>query len=1544
MRKATYTLARPLIGLFTAVLCIFSNYIYSQQQQFDVALTKTTVTSAPVQYGTAVPFNFTIYNQGLDSIMNVEIIDHFGNGYEFQSGINSGWSEHPTIPNAVTTVFTEKIPPNQSRIVTLNLIVRPGDSFDSWRNTGEVVSFTDVNMINREDEDMDSDGNEDPNDDAGGLLGSPADNAINGNGMGMINDGNAATDEDDHDRDSIQVFDLAITKTLSPTTGYKYGDTLTFDITVYNQGNMNARFVRVRDIIPEGYINPIPENESNGWSNDATNPIFTIDEIKAFESAAISIQLVLDPTSVDENAWTNYSEIFSARDENLASVAAFDADSQPASNSEGERSVRPGDPDDNNIGNSSVNPDDQDDHDPAAPEVFDLALIKERATALSSFNYGTPIGYAFTVQNQGNIDATDIILRDSLPCGAMFDASLNPGWSYNPTTRIATTTIAELDASTDTTGILTLTVIQCSIDQETAWTNYMEIQSARTAAGIQTEEIDGVFDMNMSNDPGGVPLTSTDNALDGIGILDEDNHDVELLQVYDLALKKELITPGPYSEGQELDFRIRVYNQGNIVIEDLIVEDFIPEGYGYDPVVNAPLGWTNAYTTNVGGMPTLFTDTLNVMEDIFLATEDSVDIFIKLNLELDGTDISDWYNYAHIWIATDTVGNNRFDDADSNPFNTTAREFAVVPGSPEDNDVNSLGKSITPQIEEDDHDVANVDFFDLALTKNIPTTLPTLYDEEVTFDIVVKNEGVQFAHDITVVDYVPCGFEFETGPNLGWTINGSTGHPEYFFTDTLFPGEEVSIPIVLRLVECPNLNNNAWRNIAEIKDGFDFTGNTGDDQDSTPDDDQSNEPNGEDDVDDALIEVYDLSLTKSVVNPVSSYEIGDEVTYEISITNEGNVVATSIDIVDYIPCGMELGAGNSAWTPGTNGFANATINGPLNPGSTTSIQITLVITECAIETGSRINSAEITEADDPSDMPADDFDSTPDDDPDNDLPDEDDTDEAEVPVVSSNGSIGDFVFNDLDGDGIQDFNEPGIEGVVVTLFDVFDNVVAVVVSDENGFYEFVDVPAGDYFIVFEIEDEDLEPTLADVGDDDQDSDITEENGPGSTAIFTLDTGQNDDTRDAGFYQCLEVIGVTYYDVNEDDIRQPTENGINGLLTKLFRLVDGEWVLWDSETTHHDYDTPSDDGIWDFCVPPGTYYIEVVMPPVGLVRVRPFIGGPNFDSDINGANGPNTTPSFTLNPGQSKTDLGAGYYPMATVGNRVWYDVNANGIQDSTEPVAEGINVQVYNMDHEMVDEAMTDDQGIYKVEYLQKEDYYLKFAAPEGTVFTFADAVNDEDRDSDVTHAMGLNTTDPLSFNPGDEIIHVDAGIIAGVLPLVWKDFSAQKTERANVLRWTTSQELNVDLFEIQRSIGNHKDFVPLGEVKAFGNSISERKYSFNDEKITDSGIYYYRIKQVDFDGKSSYSEIRAVTRSAAHKIENYPNPAVESMTVTGLDEDQQYDVRILDIGGIIVWSGKINNSESGIMDIQTLPSGVYELVIMQNNEITYQNRFIKIE
>ena len=135
--------------------------------------------------------------------------------------------------------------------------------------------------------------------------------------------------------------------------------------------------------------------------------------------------------------------------------------------------------------------------------------------------------------------------------------------------------------------------------------------------------------------------------------------------------------------------------------------------------------------------------------------------------------------------------------------------------------------------------------------------------------------------------------------------------------------------------------------------------------------------------------------------------------------------------------------------------------------------------------------------------------------------------------------------------------------------------------------------------------------------------------------------------------------LVWYDINKNDVWDTNENGLNGLKVNLWRNHFGTWVIWDYTPTGHKPDTPSDDGYWKFCAPPGQYYVQVIMPPLGLVRARPNIGSiEEIDSDITNANGPTTTDMFTVLSGQSVCDLGAGFYPQALVGNLVWNDLNA----------------------------------------------------------------------------------------------------------------------------------------------------------------------------------------------------------------------------------------------------------------------------------------------
>ncbi len=99
-----------------------------------------------------------------------------------------------------------------------------------------------------------------------------------------------------------------------------------------------------------------------------------------------------------------------------------------------------------------------------------------------------------------------------------------------------------------------------------------------------------------------------------------------------------------------------------------------------------------------------------------------------------------------------------------------------------------------------------------------------------------------------------------------------------------------------------------------------------------------------------------------------------------------------------------------------------------------------------------------------------------------------------------------------------------------------------------------------------------------------------------------------------------------------------------------------------------------------------------------------------------------------------------------------------------------------------------------------------------------------------------------------------------------------------------------------------------------------------------------------DLDGKSSVSDMRLVRRTESFDIKYYPNPANELINISGLTKGELYTFEIVDANGILVSSTIKDGNDDHRIDLLDLHSGVYELLIIQNNQVLYQNRFIKIE
>jgi len=129
-------------------------------------------------------------------------------------------------------------------------------------------------------------------------------------------------------------------------------------------------------------------------------------------------------------------------------------------------------------------------------------------------------------------------------------------------------------------------------------------------------------------------------------------------------------------------------------------------------------------------------------------------------------------------------------------------------------------------------------------------------------------------------------------------------------------------------------------------------------------------------------------------------------------------------------------------------------------------------------------------------------------------------------VVSplQNAAVGDYVWVDDNMDGIQDTSETGMADVVVNLYTCDDSMVATTTSDQDGYYMFDSLDAGDYYLEFELPDGYVFTMMDQGSDDELDSDVDPDSG--TTDCFTLTEDQSNMSLDAGMYMDM-TGGCTY---------------------------------------------------------------------------------------------------------------------------------------------------------------------------------------------------------------------------------------------------------------------------------------------------------------------------------------------------------------------------------------------------------------------------------
>lgn len=184
-----------------------------------------------------------------------------------------------------------------------------------------------------------------------------------------------------------------------------------------------------------------------------------------------------------------------------------------------------------------------------------------------------------------------------------------------------------------------------------------------------------------------------------------------------------------------------------------------------------------------------------------------------------------------------------------------------------------------------------------------------------------------------------------------------------------------------------------------------------------------------------------------------------------------------------------------------------------------------------------------------------------------------------------------------------------------------------------------------------------------------------------------------------------------------------------------------------------------------------------------------------------------------------------------------------------------------------------------------------------------------------------------------------DTAIIYSTLPVDWLSFYGKRMQDKIALEWQTENEVNASHFEVERS-RNGIEFSSLGKVGALGRQ--QNSYRFDDVQPF-KGLNFYRLKQLDKDGRFKYSVIVKVFfgDESRKDLQLFPQPASSFLNVVFGGTGSQLFIQVYDAGGKVVMNERRQQSSTFTVETSTLATGSYWIVV--SDGITQQSgRFVK--
>lgn len=186
--------------------------------------------------------------------------------------------------------------------------------------------------------------------------------------------------------------------------------------------------------------------------------------------------------------------------------------------------------------------------------------------------------------------------------------------------------------------------------------------------------------------------------------------------------------------------------------------------------------------------------------------------------------------------------------------------------------------------------------------------------------------------------------------------------------------------------------------------------------------------------------------------------------------------------------------------------------------------------------------------------------------------------------------------------------------------------------------------------------------------------------------------------------------------------------------------------------------------------------------------------------------------------------------------------------------------------------------------------------------------------------------------------------MLMAILPASSFEVTGKNNGNENLINWSTTSEQNTAYYAVEASL-NGTDFTEGGRVLAAGNSNSLSSYNFVHREINQQS-YYYRIKQVDADGKIAYSKTIRINVAALKTATLYPNPVKDKTTISfSLQHSSSIIANITNASGLLIktFNQRYTKGEHKMnLDLSMLSAGSYNLQLKDDVGNVQTFHFIK--